>query len=342
MSGVFLNIKMSEKLYFCDELNNTLALFHEGIRTCCSGHNGPFYFTPYQNEKIIKEDFLNYKKSFFSLLTEENISKSKCQNCFFLREKKQTDTISDKYKMLHISHWTHCNCGCIYCARMQNSKGIITTKKQKSEYYDILPVIKQLYKQELLDKDNLEVCVQGGDISVLKEFEPMIKEFLKKGIKSFNILSNNIVYQPIIRKLLELRKANFMTSLDCGCAETYRKLKRVDKFDDCIKNIKKYAKGFDYPPICIKYIVVEHINDNIEEIDKFINLVSSLGITSVEFMIDNKWSLFTDLEKTPFPKHYIELYEFFKKSCKEKNINLTIWNKLESDLQKQSQTKYCL
>ena len=330
---------MTEKLYFCDELNNTLALFHEGIRACCSGHDGPFYLSPYKNEKIIKENFLNYKNSFFSLLTEENIYKSKCQNCFFLREKKQTDFVSAKYKMLHISHWTHCNCGCIYCARMQNSKGIITTKKQKSEYYDILPVIKQLYKQDLLDKDNLEVCIQGGDISVLKEFEPMIKEFLKKGIKKFNILSNNIVYQPILRKLLELRKANFMTSLDCGCAETYRKLKRVDKFEDCINNLKKYAKGFDYPPICIKYIVIEHINDNIEEIDKFINLVSSLGINSVEFMIDNKWSLFADLEKTPFPKHYIELYEFFKKSCKEKNLNLTIWNKLENDLIKQSKNK---
>ncbi len=44
-------------------------------------------------------------------------------------------------------------------------------------------------------------------------------------------------------------------------------------------------------------------------------------------MIDNKYLLFTDLDKTPMPKHYKELYLHFEQLCKEKNMNLHLWDK---------------
>lgn len=317
------------KQYFCDELNNVLSCFHDRIMSCCSGQIGPVYYEAYRGQKIDWEAFKKIKQDAFNMLTEENINNSPCKGCVFLRERKPEDRISPVFNMINISHWTQCNCGCIYCARMLDSKGKITYKAEKSEYYDIVPLIKQLYKQELLDRRNLTACIQGGDISVLKEFEPMVKEFLKNGVKTFHILTNNIVYQPIINKLMDLNKVELFTALDCATPEVYKKLKRVDKFNDSVNNLRKYAKGRENPPIIVKYIVVEHINDNIEEIQKFIDLMSDIGIKIVEFTIDNKWAMFTNLDEKPLPAHYGDLYLYFKKACEEKNIVLNVWSRTE-------------
>ncbi len=317
------------KQYFCDELNNVLSCFHDRIMSCCSGQIGPVYYEAYKGQKIDWKAFRQVKIDAFNMLNEENIDKSPCKGCFFLREKRPDDIISPTFNMINISHWTQCNCGCIYCARMQHSKGKITYKPEKSEYYDMLPLLKQLYKQELLDRKNLVASIQGGDISVLKEFEPMVKEFLKNGVNRFYILSNNIKYQPIIEKLLKNNMVDFTTSLDCASPDIYLKLKRVDKFYDSVNNLKKYAKVNNGIGVTVKYIVIEHINDNIEEITKFVNLMDDIGIKNIEFMIDNKYVMFTNLDETPLPSHYGELYRHFKKLCDEKNINLTIWSKTE-------------
>ena len=315
------------KRFFCEELNNVISCFHDRIMSCCSGQIGPVYFEAYKGQKIDKNLFLDIKHKAFELLNEEDIEKSPCKGCFFLRELKDTDKISDKFNLINVSHWTQCNCGCIYCARMLDSKGKISQKTGKSAYYDFLPLLKQLYKNDLLDRENLTACIQGGDISVLKEFEPVVKEFLKQGISHFYILSNNIKYQPIVKKLLDLNKTHYTTALDCANPALYYKLKRVDKFNDCIRNLKEYAKSPNSKNVIVRYIIIEHLNDNIEEITNFINLMYNIGIKTVEFMIDNKYLLFTDLDKTPLPSHYKELYLHFEQLCKEKNMNLHLWDK---------------
>lgn len=212
---------------------------------------------------------------------------------------------------------------------MLDSKGKITYKPEKSEYYDFLPLLKQLYKNELLDRENLMASIQGGDISVLKEFEPIVKEFLKQGVGSFYILSNNIKYQPIIKKLLDGNICTYTTALDCATPEIYYKLKRVDKFKDSVENLKKYVKSKHPEGVVVKYIVIEHFNDNIEEVTKFVNLMSLIGVRNIEFMIDNKYVMFTNLDEKPLPKHYRELYICFKNLCDEKGINLRLWSKTQ-------------
>lgn len=316
---------MSGKLLFCDELNNVLSCFHDRIMSCCSGQIGPVYIEGYKGEKIDWDAFKEVKKNAFEFLTEENINNSPCKGCFFLREKTSQDKISPTYNMINISHWTHCNCGCIYCARMLDSRGKITLKPQKSEYYDIVPLLKQLYKNELLNTNDLTAVIQGGDISVLNEFEPMVKEFMKNGVSKFHILTNNIVYQPLIKKLMEHDKLLLFTSLDCATPEVFYKLKRVNKFDDCVKNLREYAKVQKSPSIIVKFILTQHFNDNIQEIDKFVDLMSDIGVKIIEFTIDNKWALFTDLDKTPLPSHYGELFLHFKQACKQKNITFNTW-----------------
>lgn len=322
------------KQFFCDELNNTLVFFHDRIMSCCSGQIGSVYIEGYKGEKINWKDFIKIKNEAFTLLNENDIKNSPCNGCFFLRNKNSDDVILKKYNTLSISHWTHCNCGCIYCSRIYSSQGKITLKPQKSEYYDMLPIVKELYKEDLLDKENLKICIQGGDISVLEEFEDLIKEFIKNGFAHIDILSNNIKYQPLVKKLLEMNKASFITSLDCADRKTYYKLKRVDKFQDTVNNLKKYAENGNGKDITVRYIVIENVNDSVKMISNFIDLVSEIGIGTVDFMIDNKYSLFSDLDKTPLPKHYKNLYFVIKKLCEEKNINLFLLPQMKNIVNK--------
>lgn len=316
---------MSGKKFFCDELNKTLTCMNGNIMSCCSGRTAPIYYQNYKGEKITKENFLKLKEEIFNLMDEENIDKTPCKGCFYLRERNENDKISETFNMINVSHWVQCNCGCIYCARHNETRGEITTKTIKSYYYDFLPVLKQLYKENLIDKENLTVCIQGGDISILKEFEPIIKEFLKQGIKKFDILSNNINYKPIIKKLLDKDLTTYNTSLDCGTRETFKKIKKVDKFNDCIKNLKKYARSKHKENISVKYILLEHFNDNKEEITSFVNLMEEIGIKNIEFMLDYKWLFNSDSSQTSLPSHFYELYEYFQTICKEKNIRLGVW-----------------
>lgn len=322
------------KEYFCDELNNALTFFHDKIMSCCTGQIGPVYIENYKGEKINWDEFRNVKFNAFKLLNSEDIEKTGCKNCFFLREKTENDKINPRFKTLSINHWTNCNCGCIYCSRMDSSLGKIDKRVQKSQFYDLLPVLKELYNQDLIDREHLTVSIQGGEISVLKEFPDLVKEFIKHGAGNFQIFSNNIIYQPIVKKLLEEDKVYYTTSLDCGSEEVYYKIKRVKKFKDSINNLKKYVKGIEYPKIIVKYIVLENINDNKEEILKFINLMELIKIRRVEFAIDYKYVLFTDLDKIPLPKHYGELYLNMKELCEKKGIQLDIWAKTENILNK--------
>lgn len=320
---------MGGKEFFCEELNNVLSCFHDRIMSCCSGQIGPVYYENYRGEKIDWKAFKKFKKDSFSLLNEENIEKSPCKGCFFLREKRPDDKVSKTFNMLNISHWTQCNCGCIYCARMYSSHGKITQKPSQSEYYDMLPLIKQLYEEELLDRKKLRVSIQGGDISVLEEFEPMVQTILENGVDKFDILSNNIRYQPIIKHLLDINKTTYTTALDCADRALYYKLKRVDKFDDSVANLREYAKSKYSKYITVKYIIVEHFNDNLNEVRNFVNLVEDIGLQCIELMIDNKYSLFTNLDEVPLPAHYKDVYLLFKELCEEKGIKLQMWSKTE-------------
>ena len=86
--------------------------------------------------------------------------------------------------------------------------------------------------------------------------------------------------------------------------------------------------------VIVKYIVVQHFNDNKEEIKKFVDLMSEIKVEMVEFMIDNKWSMFTNLDEKPLPAHYGELYLYFKEECEKKGIKVKMWEKMEYILSK--------
>ena len=62
--------------------------------------------------------------------------------------------------------------------------------------------------------------------------------------------------------------------------------------------------------------------------------MEAIKIKKVEFAIDYKYILFTDLDKIPLPKHYGELYLYMKELCEQKGIEFITWSKIEYILNK--------
>ncbi len=301
---------------YCSELNNVLTFFPDTIRSCCVlGNIGPVYFENYNgNIKEFNFELLKKKKKkFFSDLENGNYDNIPCINCIYKKEKGENDKFSEQFELIYLNNWTQCNCGCFYCDRLTYSKGKITKGKVRSEYYDALPIIKGLYKNNLLNRNNLRIVFHGGDLSVLKEFEPLVKLFLKEGVSKIDFSTNNIIYQPIISKCLKNRIASLNMALDSGSRETYKKIKKVDKYNDVIKNLKRYVKESkqDNPEINVKFIILKGMNDTEEEITKFIETMVNIGIKRVSLHIEHRYAIELFEKKVELPQNYKKLINLF-------------------------------
>ena len=320
--------------YTCELLKKELTCFQDQIQSCCSSQLGPVYLENYKGEEIDFTKLIQIKISALKDMYEENIPE-KCKGCFNLIPCEKLE-LPNKFSRLIISHWVHCNCSCIYCARNCYSGGKVTRTAKNSNYYDFLPILKNLYKNRLLDtKGELFVDFQGGDISVLAEFDEIMKELMSHNVGYIRFTTNNIIYQPSIEKILTEGKGELMTSLDAGSRETYKKLKRVDKFEDTIKNLKQYKKHAPNAFYFVKYITVKGINDNEEEENKFLDIMSEIKIPAVSFEIDYRDIMMNPSQRFDIPKHYYKLLDIFKTRCKNENINLTLFQHTENVLKQE-------
>lgn len=325
------------KRYYCERLNQTLDFDAQKVFFCCATRTGPSVDVPTPDRVT---DIVKRRNSLIKMLDRGQIPKE-CEGCFDLKEQENPKPLllssfnkPPKANMIIVKHFKQCDCSCVYCCEQYLSGRKITLKSKKSDYYDLLPIIKQLYKQNIIDKENLDVHFQGGNVSVLDEFEDLVNIFMEHGIKRVEIATNGIKYLPAIERIADKTFVDVNISIDSGCRETYKRIKTVDKFDDLVENLKKYVKL----PILLrlKYILVRGYNDSIEEISKYLDLMKEIGIQNTELMIDQCDSEFTSSGTFKIPDYYYELFTFYQKRCEELGIQATIWEYIKEILDKGS------
>lgn len=324
-----------KKRYYCKRLNETLDFDALKVFFCCGTRTGPSYENPSpQNIKnIIK------KRNRLIKQMDRGIIPPECEGCFDLKEQQNPKPLllnvfakTPKANMIIVKHFKQCDCSCVYCCEQYISERKIVLKSKKSDYYDLLPIIKELYRQNVIDKKELDVHFQGGNVSVLDEFEDLVNLFIKNGVKRIEIATNGIKYLPIIEEISKKTFVDLNISIDSGCRETFKKIKTVDMFDNVIENLKKYVKL----PILLrlKYIIVRGYNDNIDEISKYITLMKEIGIKNSELMIDQCDNEFLQNGEFKIPQYYYELFSYYKEQCIASNITPTIWEYVEEILKK--------
>lgn len=309
---------IKKKYLNCPLMKHCLHFFHDNIRTCCANAPGINFFPDYNGEEIDWDYVYNCRKKVTnkinSIFNTESVPKE-CENCFeinsYLSDKKINDyeNFVDK---IYIQNYMSCNVKCEYCTFKHIEKGL---------KYRVTPIIKSLMQKELLSRSAL-IYMSGGEITISPEFEELLTLFLSYLNSKITILTSGVKYSKSIELAFIDNKMNLLISLDSGCAETYKKIKNADCFDIVINNLKSYISAAESAKnnITLKYIIVDGINDNLEEINKFMNVVKLLGITKVRFSEDFVKYSINDPAKIP-PRKHKELYNEFNELVKNNGLN---------------------
>lgn len=320
-----VNKKAESKEYLsCRYLHGGVTFMHGAIRTCCSHKCGVTFVDNYKGEDIDWYKMAETRKTVVENC-KNGIIPENCKGCIDLETKEwQNEALIDD---IYINHWDHCNCGCVYCVAGAHAQ-FLETEKKPGRYYEVFKHLKFLYENKMVsDKAHIELV--GGDLTILDEADDIINLCLDHGVGRMSFHSSCIYYsQGIERALKEAPTVDFDFSIDCGNRELYKKIKRIDAFDNVVENVKRYLACSDksHDAIIAKYIIVDGLNDNIEALEEWLQLVHGLGIrnTKVDINFKRFFPEFHHSDPT-VPKHYYDLYAHYKKRIGEWGINDCCW-----------------
>lgn len=264
----------------CDYLEHFIVCgYHEGafdgkvgsdvgmhsFKSCCSdyGKNQVDNIIIGDNLEKSFDEFLELRRNLINKIA--NNEKCCCTGCPWISY--SPNPISEKFYYVIFNELGKCNCKCSYCNYEERLGRDVSVDVDMVELYDLL--IKKGYDEK---NGIIELC--NGEITIHPN-----KMEIYNALKSTNImfLTNGLVYDEEITNRMKKGKAILNLSIDCGCEETFKKVKGISGFAKVVENLKKYS--FDKKgKLFLKYIFIPGINDNNVDIDGFVSLCETLGV----------------------------------------------------------------
>jgi sulfatase maturation enzyme AslB (radical SAM superfamily) len=120
--------------------------------------------------------------------------------------------------------------------------------------------------------------------------EPLIHPKRKDFYKAFDgfemvINTNGSVFDEDLFELMGKKKILLLISVDAGRKETYAQLKGVDFFAKVKANLTRYSQS-PIGMVALKYLFVPDINDNVTDVDGFIEFCIETGAIFVVVSVD--------------------------------------------------------
>ncbi len=299
----------------CHLIEHGISINVNSIQACCLSREFNKGMLPviehYENNKINWNELFEIKRRHRKHQKVQDLKF--CEGCYNLREEDWDE--EDYISFINFDHWSQCNSNCIYCGVQKN---------KPRQQNNVLPAIKELIKQGKF-KNTGEITFQGGEPTILKEFEPLLKLFIKAGSK-VRIHSSGIKFSRAIRDGIKKGAITVVISPDSVNKETYKKIKRTDKSNNVWDNIKHYRKGLkeEFAPLVkVKYIIIPGINDTFEEITEFLNKIKSLDIKSI--IVDVEYT-YANQNIQHISPHVYMLMDYMENFAKENNINFALYD----------------
>ena len=285
---------------YCEFLLHQIAFYKDGIRPCCSfsikGDTTPFVNNYDGNIEGIKQ-YLQKREKFINIF--KSGKKPVCYyNCTTYIPSVFGDDNNETLFQLNniiISNYTKCSCNCIYCEQSAFGQNQEYKKWLNSrECYDVKPVLLYLRENNYIRK-NCCFLICGGECSEYPKGElEWLIYFAKLCEGKLLILSSGIRYSQAIEKALKTSDTILKISVDSGTKSTYEKIKRVKAYDITWSNIKRYINAVRTTQNCnsnieLKYIVIPGINDNIKEVNAFLNKCQEVNCTTIVLDVEHQW-----------------------------------------------------
>ncbi|MBQ8887498.1 MAG: radical SAM protein [Candidatus Gastranaerophilales bacterium] len=324
------------KKYRCRYLAHGLYIHYDCFRHCHLSIHSPNernnnYIVPYKGpkDKANWEEIFKNKNKLVSEM-REGVIPPFCKGCHWIEEfdensENQFLSDLDNYiDMIWVGHSNDCNSKCIYCFAYQE-----IVEKRTTKAYDIIPLFKEMLNQKIynLEKEpEAHVSFAMGEPTLLKKFDDIINLFAKAGNKNFALYTNGIRFSRMTAKYI--KNMNIVISLDAGTKETFKKIKGVDKFKDVCSTIKKYAKEAnktDPKRLGVKYIIIPNVNDNKEEIDKWLDLcINKLDVKYLIADVEEHWFVNKCGE---IPQYVKDLLIYIRQHCQDENIHFEFYDR---------------
>jgi pyruvate-formate lyase-activating enzyme len=259
----------------CNYIGQTFVADNQ-ITTCCFPNRETPCVT--RTDSFLK-DIRNYKTMCVELISNlQRGVKTVCEGCPKLV--KGIFPLHPNISCLSpttVENLDFCNCNCLYCYKNVQTRSS--------------PEVDELRRQYMLDM--IEYAASGkypthidyafGEISVASYCDEIINYALERHIE-MQIFTNAVLYKESIDNLVRKTRSWIYCSIDAGTAETYARVKSIDCFDKVCDNLLKYSAS---GKIVLKYILLEGINDNIDDIIGFIKVVKSVN---AEVVLSFDWT----------------------------------------------------
>ncbi len=300
----------------CHLIEHGISIDVNSIKACCLSRefNKGMLMIEYEFENSkIDWEHLFFVKRHHRTHQKNGRDLPACEGCYNLREEDWDD--EDYISFINFDHWSECNSHCIYCAVRK-----MKPRTRNNAFF----AVKELIKQGKF-RNNGEITFQGGEPTILKEFDSLLKLFLEQGCK-IRIHSSGILFNRTIRNALKKGVVSIVISPDSARNGTYFRIKRVDKADDVWKNIAHYRRGLKDDKaklVRVKYIIIPGINDNLEEVTEFLNKIKKLDIKSV--IVDFEYT-YANQNKGNIAPHIFILNDYIEHFCQENDIEFSLYD----------------
>ncbi len=298
---------------FCRQLKNSIFFANNEIIHCCacSEDISPKFYTEYKGELFENERISEEKREAAGRAKKGELPYKSCEHCHSYVEEDWDNDFS--IKDISISHWTACNCNCVYCYTAKDKKYFNTRQP-----YKLLPVLEKI--RDCIDFTGT-VRFIGGDIAMLEEFDEIVDFFVKNGCKNFYIPTSGIQYKETVENILLKGYGHVIVSPDSGNREMYKKIKQTDSFNIVKNNMQKYLKAAKEGNCIfeVKYVFIPQINDTVEEINNWLVMCKDMGVKNIA--LDFETNYLTNNPKN-IPPHIMELVNLVEKTAEEKQMEL--------------------
>jgi len=176
-----------------------------------------------------------------------------------------------------------CNLKCIYCNAANDGRWVKLKTVDRATTHDVIKEFYEMPEYVEMGKE-FSITFANGELLVNIYFKE-IMEILLKTEWTIELISNLSVYREELSELLRTgRVKHVITSIDAGTRETFKKIKRNDRFDKVVENLHRYP--FDKTKLYLKYIFLEGINDNKQDVDGYYAIAKEVGAT-IQLSADN-------------------------------------------------------
>jgi len=278
----------------CTRLGRSIHYSIDRLPMCTVGNRKkPFIKTKGTIKETIA-DWQDYSKKL--IYANQLESPNRCFACPLLKEGFYLKNIEVRnLRFLQNLKFDACNFKCIYCSAAKNKKFHSLREIDGPSTADVIRGFYEMPEFRELGKD-FTITFANGELCANRFFDE-IMDILLKSEWRIELLSNMSIYREKLAELMETgRVTKIISSIDAGTRETFHKIKKNDRFDTVLENLKKYP--IEKTKLYLKYLFLEGINDNEVDVDGYYQIAKDTGsiiMLSTDYNTNSK--PFTESEK---------------------------------------------